>query len=397
MNRNNKSTCQVSTGSTQDVKKCRWLAIFAISMLLLTNVRISACQIELADDDFQAIGSANDSRVVPAISDSDFQSQKETGLGPANDASRPHHVADRAAAESLSEIEDSKVQTQVSESDPQQEFTSDAVMVGSAADTSDLWASPFGESATSLQSSDQTEGKNEQDDSVWSLDSITDRKTFPTRVKMMLSLAAISLVPAILLMTTCFVRIVVVLGILRQAIGLQQLPPTQVMTALALIMTFLVMTPTWKKIKEDAIDPYSAEGSEMTWDEAWKAGTTPLKKFMWRQIQQAENEQDFWLFYDYLPDEEKSSSIQSFDEIPLKVMMPAFLISELKVAFLIGVQIYLPFLILDIVVASFSNTVGLLMLPPTVASLPLKLILFVLVDGWNLVVGMLLHSFAPVG
>lgn len=125
-------------------------------------------------------------------------------------------------------------------------------------------------------------------------------------------------------------------------------------------------------------------------------GVTPVKKFMWRQIKAAENDDDFWLFYDYLPEDEKSSQPESFNEIPLKVMMPAFMISELKVAFLIGAQIFLPFLILDIVVASFSNTMGLIMLPPTVASLPLKLILFVMVDGWNLVVGVLLNSFAPV-
>lgn len=134
----------------------------------------------------------------------------------------------------------------------------------------------------------------------------------------------------------------------------------------------------------------------MTWEEAWREGVTPVKKFMWRQIKAAENDDDFWLFYDYLPEDEKSSQPESFEEIPLKVMMPAFMISELKVAFLIGAQIFLPFLILDIVVASFSNTMGLIMLPPTVASLPLKLILFVMVDGWNLVVGVLLNSFAPV-
>lgn len=233
-------------------------------------------------------------------------------------------------------------------------------------------------------------------DTVWDFKQLTDRENLPSTIQMIISFASISLVPAILLMTTCFIRIVVVLGILRQAIGLQQLPPTQVTTALAILMTFLIMTPTWKQVKENAIDPYSAEGSEMTWEEAWHEGVTPVKKFMWRQIKAAENDDDFWLFYDYLPEDEKSSQPESFDEIPLKVMMPAFMISELKVAFLIGAQIFLPFLILDIVVASFSNTMGLIMLPPTVASLPLKLILFVMVDGWNLVVGVLLNSFAPV-
>lgn len=228
----------------------------------------------------------------------------------------------------------------------------------------------------------------------WSFQKLTDRKTLPSTVQMIISVAAISLVPAILLMTTCFIRIVVVLGILRQAIGLQQLPPAQVTTALALMMTFLIMAPTWKEVKQTAIDPYSAEGSEMSWDEAWEAGTAPVKKFMWGQILRAENEEDFWVFYDYLPTEEKAKAPQSHAEVPLKVLLPAFMISELKVAFLIGIQVLLPFLILDIVVASLCNTMGLIMLPPAVVSLPLKLLLFVMVDGWNLVVAMLLNSFS---
>ena len=109
-------------------------------------------------------------------------------------------------------------------------------------------------------------------DTVWDFKQLTDRKNLPSTIQMIISFASISLVPAILLMTTCFIRIVVVLGILRQAIGLQQLPPTQVTTALAILMTFLIMTPTWKQVKENAIDPYSAEGSEMTWEEAWHEG-----------------------------------------------------------------------------------------------------------------------------
>ena len=231
-------------------------------------------------------------------------------------------------------------------------------------------------------------------ESQWSFQKLTDRKTLPSTIQMFVSVAAISLVPAILLMTTCFIRIVVVLGILRQAIGLQQLPPTQVTTALALMMTFLIMAPTWKQVKTDAVDPYTAEDSTMTWDEAWQAGVAPVKKFMWNQIRRAENEKDFWVFYDYLPEEERSKEPESIDEIPLRVLLPAFMISELKVAFLIGLQVLLPFLILDIVVASLCNTMGLIMLPPAVVSLPLKLLLFVMVDGWNLVVAMLLNSFS---
>ena len=263
------------------------------------------------------------------------------------------------------------------------------------------------ESAAGIQSDEQTEvSPDEQVDpiaeaeststgSIWSYQKLTDRKSLPSTLQMMLSFASISLVPAILLMTTCFIRIVVVLGILRQAIGLQQLPPAQVTTALALMMTFLVMSPYWAEVKRNAIDPYSAEGSTMTWDEAWENGITPIKQFMWNQIDAADNQADYWLFFDHLPEEEKSAEPTSIQTAPLKVLMPAFMISELKVAFLIGAQIYLPFLIIDILVASFSNTMGLLMLPPTVTSLPLKLILFVLVDGWHLIVGLLLNSFVP--
>ena len=250
-----------------------------------------------------------------------------------------------------------------------------------------------------LADQDFDETEEEQDEgqtSSFSFGQMTDRKSLPGTIQMFVSIAAISLVPAILLMTTCFIRIVVVLGILRQAIGLQQLPPTQVTTGLALMMTFLVMAPTWKEVKQNAIDPYTAEGSTMSWDEAWDEGVTPVKKFMWSQIRRAENENDFWIFYDYLPEEEKSKEPTSFRDVPLKVLLPAFMISELKVAFLIGIQILLPFLILDIVVASLCNTMGLIMLPPAVVSLPLKLLLFVMVDGWNLVVSMLLNSFALI-
>lgn len=250
-----------------------------------------------------------------------------------------------------------------------------------------------GDAENSESKNEEVDGQDEKQTSVWDLGGLTDRKSIGSRIQMILSVATISLVPAILLMTTCFIRIVVVLGILRQAIGLQQLPPTQVTTALALMMTFLIMTPTWKQVKNDAIDPYTAENSTMTWDEAWSAGVNPIKKFMWNQVRAAENEEDFWLFWDHLDDQQKSTEPESFEDIPLQVMMPAFMISELKVAFLIGAQLFLPFLILDIVVASFSNTMGLMMLPPTVVSLPLKLILFVMVDGWNLVVGLLLNSF----
>jgi len=212
-------------------------------------------------------------------------------------------------------------------------------------------------------------------------------------LQVMLLLTVLSLAPAIMLMTTCFVRIVVVLALLRQAIGTQQLPPSQVITAVALFMTLLIMTPVWKDVYDNSIQPYTDPAVEMSLQEAWDAGVQPVRQFMSRQIEQAGNADDVWLFMEYLP--EGTPEPETYDDVPLQALLPAFMLSELKVAFLIGFQIYLPFLILDIVVASVTISMGMLMLPPVMISLPFKLLLFVLVDGWHLVVQMLLESFAP--
>lgn len=229
--------------------------------------------------------------------------------------------------------------------------------------------------------------------------SISSRDGTATTVKAALIFGALSLAPAVLLMTTCYIRIVVVLGLLRQAFGAQQLPPTQVLTALSLFITILVMAPIWTQVKTNAIDPYTAEGSTMTWDEAWVAGVQPVKDFMSQQIERAGNLEAVAIFYKYTPQGvkpgETAPTPSRYSEVPLNVILPAFVLSELKVAFLLGFQIYLPFLVLDLVVSSVTVSMGMLMLPPTMVSFPLKLILFVMVDGWNLVVGMLLQSFGP--
>jgi flagellar biosynthetic protein FliP len=197
----------------------------------------------------------------------------------------------------------------------------------------------------------------------------------------------------VLLMTTSFVRIIVVLGLLRQALGTQQLPPSQVITALAMFMTLVVMTPTWNQVYSESIRPYS-RGEITDPEEAWNAGVVPLKAFMARQIDLAGNSDDVWLFYEYLPESQRRGQPpETYDQVPLQALLPAFMLSELKVAFLIGFQIYLPFLILDLVVSSVTISMGMMMLPPVMISLPLKLLLFVLVDGWTLVVQMLLESF----
>jgi flagellar biosynthetic protein FliP len=222
-------------------------------------------------------------------------------------------------------------------------------------------------------------------------------------IQVMLLLTVVSLAPAILLMTTSFVRIIVVMGLLRQALGTQQLPPSQVITAIAIFMTALLMAPTWTKVYEDALKPYSEE--QISLDEAWERGTDPVRRFMAEQIRRTENDDDVYLFLKYLPSEidpktgELPTNYVYFDaksderNVPLTALLPAFMLSELKTAFLIGFQIYLPFVVLDIIVASVTISMGMLMLPPVLISLPFKLLLFVLVDGWRLVVEMLMESF----
>jgi flagellar biosynthetic protein FliP len=206
-------------------------------------------------------------------------------------------------------------------------------------------------------------------------------------------LAILSLAPAIALMTTSFVRIVIVLGILRQAIGAPQIPSTQIVTALALFMSFLIMMPVWTEVRS-SVDPYISNAGEMTLSEAWEAGSRPVKRFMSRQIAVAGNADDILLFYSYLPEAQRENTPETYADVPLQVLLPAFMISELKVAFLIGFQIFMPFLVVDLVVTSVTTSMGMVMLPPTMISLPLKLVLFVLADGWHLIVAMLMNSFA---
>jgi flagellar biosynthetic protein FliP len=180
----------------------------------------------------------------------------------------------------------------------------------------------------------------------------------------------------------------VVLSLVRQALGVQTLPPSQVITALALFITFLVMGPTWKQVYDQSIVPYTQ--GKIGLDEAWRSGAAPVRRFMSEQIDRRKNTDDVWLFLDRLPDQPEPAS---YEDVPLLALLPAFMLSELKTAFLIGFQIYLPFLIVDMVVASVMVSMGMLMVPPTLLSLPFKLLLFVLLNGWHLVVGMLIESF----
>jgi flagellar biosynthetic protein FliP len=228
-------------------------------------------------------------------------------------------------------------------------------------------------------------------------------------LKLFLMVTVLSVAPAVLLMTTSFLRISVVLGLLRQALGTQQNPSNQVIGALALFMSALIMTPTWTAVYEEAIVPYSEK--EISGEHAWEIARSSLVNFMGRQIDKAGNSEDVWLFYDHLPETARNpqtgdpsyfaadaqngitTTALSYHDIPMQALLPAFMISELKTAFLIGFIIFLPFLVLDIVISSVTNAMGMMMLPPTTISLPFKIMLFVLVDGWHLIIGMLLESF----
>ena len=202
-------------------------------------------------------------------------------------------------------------------------------------------------------------------------------------VQMVGLLTVLSLAPSIVIMTTSFVRIVVVLGLLRTALGLQQSPPNAVLISLALFLTAIVMGPTFQKSYEDGIKPLMDQQMELP--AAFDASAAPVKTFMLSQV-----DQDDLALFIRLSKIERPATAQ---ETPLSVVTPAFMISELKRAFEIGFLLFIPFLVIDLVVASVLMSMGMMMLPPVVVSLPFKLIFFVLVDGWRLVAGSLVESF----
>ncbi|MHB1156284.1 MAG: flagellar type III secretion system pore protein FliP [Phycisphaerales bacterium] len=207
-------------------------------------------------------------------------------------------------------------------------------------------------------------------------------------------LTVLSLAPAIVILCTSFVRIIVVLALLRQAIGTQSLPPSQVITGLALFMTFLVMAPTIEQIQRDAIVPLNAGRiDQMT---AWHRARQPIRDFMFAQIDRTGNWGDVYMVLNYRGiDTSRPDQLKRAD-VDMVTLIPAFILSELKTAFLMGFRIYLPFLVIDMVISSLLISMGMMMLPPVLISLPFKLLLFVLVDGWRLVAGNLLDSFAVV-
>lgn len=202
-------------------------------------------------------------------------------------------------------------------------------------------------------------------------------------VQMMALLTVLSLAPSILMMMTSFTRIIVVLSFLRSAIGLQQTPPNSVMVSLALFMTFFIMAPTFQKAYDVGVKPLINE--EIDEVEAFKRATEPFKIFMLKHTR----EKDLILFMDA----SKTPKVDKAADVPLQVVIPSFMISELRRAFEIGFMLFLPFLVIDIVTSSILMSMGMMMLPPIVISMPFKIIFFVLVDGWNLVCGSLIKSF----
>jgi len=203
-------------------------------------------------------------------------------------------------------------------------------------------------------------------------------------IQIFLLLTVLSLAPSIMIMVTSFTRIAIVFHFVRQALGTQNVPSNTILSGLALIMTFYIMSPTFKAIKADAYDPMAR--GEITLEEAMDRASSPLKVFMLKHTR----EKDLALFVHLSKQPKPATRL----EVPLEILVPAFIISELKTAFEIGFLIFLPFLIVDLVVASILLAMGMMMLPPIMISMPFKILLFVMVDGWHLLVGSLVTSFA---
>jgi flagellar biosynthetic protein FliP len=211
-----------------------------------------------------------------------------------------------------------------------------------------------------------------------------DQPGAPTvTLQIFLLMTVLSLAPAIMIMVTSFTRIVIVLSLLRRALGTMQMPPNQIMVGLALFLTFFIMTPVWQQINETAVQPYLAK--KISHQEALQNAVSPLRTFMFKQTR----EKDLALFVDIA----KLNRPNSVVDIPTTVLIPSFIISEVKTAFQIGLLLYVPFLIIDMVVASVLLSMGMMMLPPIMVSLPFKLMLFVLADGWYLLIGSLVKGF----
>jgi flagellar biosynthetic protein FliP len=202
-------------------------------------------------------------------------------------------------------------------------------------------------------------------------------------LQILLLMTILSLAPGILILTTAFTRIIVVFHFLKQAMGTTQMPPSQVLIGLAMFLTFFIMAPTWSKVNDQALQPYLDKKISLA--DAYEKGVTPLREFMFRQTR----EEDLGLFMKLANIEKPQSRI----EVPIHVLIPAYAISELRIGFQIGFVLFVPFIIIDMVVASVLMSMGMMMLPPMMISMPFKILLFILVDGWHLVINSLMESF----
>lgn len=215
------------------------------------------------------------------------------------------------------------------------------------------------------------------------IDPGADREELSRPIKIMLLLTALSLAPSAIVMMTSFTRILMVLGFLRQAMGTQQEPPGQILAAMSLFLTIFIMMPVWNRINADALQPYVK--GEISEKQAWDKGIEPLRAFMLKQT----GEKELGLFIEL-----SRKTPATIDDVPLEVIVPAFMISELKTAFQMGFLIYLPFIVIDLIVASSLMALGMMMLPPMMVSLPVKLLFFVLADGWALTIKGIVASYA---
>lgn len=213
--------------------------------------------------------------------------------------------------------------------------------------------------------------------------SSSDPSAISTSVRLIILLTILSIAPGILILMTSFTRIIVVLSFVRTSLATQQMPPNQVLVGLALFLTFFIMAPTFSEVYDDALQPLFEE--EISLDEAYEAATVPMKEFMAKHTRQ----KDLALFLNYT-DAERPETVQ---DIPLTALIPAFAISELKTAFQMGFMIFIPFLVIDMAVASVLMSMGMMMLPPVMISLPFKILLFVLVDGWYLIIHSVLQGY----
>ena len=230
------------------------------------------------------------------------------------------------------------------------------------------------------------EGVNDPEDGMsvgLTLNTNSDETTLSGTLQILLLITVISIAPSILVMVTSFTRIIVVFHFLRTAIGTQSSPPNNVLIGLSLFLTLFIMSPVFLQIKNEAVDPLTA--NEITQEQALENAIEPLREFMFNQVR----EDDVRLFMDIA----KIDFVDSLDEIPTTVLIPAFIISELRAAFIIGFLIYIPFIVIDMVVSSVLMSLGMMMLPPTTIAMPFKILLFILADGWNLIIGQLVNSF----